>query len=68
MRPGPFTPHIGERGLFAPVINRLAEGGRLPDMRALVERYGLRARLQDLEGLQRLPSGFLSSPRLVAER
>ncbi|HKC13909.1 MAG TPA: glycosyl hydrolase [Vicinamibacteria bacterium] len=54
--------------VYNTAINRLAEGGRLPDMRALVERYGLRARLQDLEGLQPLPSGLLSSPRLVAER
>jgi hypothetical protein len=54
--------------VYNTAINRLAEGGWLPDMKALVERYGLRARLQDLEGLQPLPSGLLSPPRLVAER
>ena len=35
---------------------------------ALVERYGQRFRLQDLEGLRPLPSGILSVPRLVVER
>jgi len=54
--------------VYNTAINRLAEGGRLPDMKALAERYGLRARLQDLEGLQPLPSGLLSPPRVVAER
>jgi hypothetical protein len=54
--------------VYNTAINGLAEGGRLPDMKALVERYGLRARLQDLEGLQPLPSGLLSPPRMVAER
>jgi hypothetical protein len=54
--------------VYNTAINRLAEGGRLPDMQALVERYGLRARLQDLDGLQPLPSGLLSAPRLVVER
>ena len=37
-------------------------------MKALVARYGLRARLQDLEGLQPLPSGLLSAPRIVVEK
>ena len=54
--------------VYNTAINRLAEGGRLPDMGAVAERYGLRTRLQDLEGLQPLPSGLLSAPRLVAER
>jgi hypothetical protein len=54
--------------VYNTAINQLAEGGRLPDMKALVERYGLRARLQDLEGLLPLPSGLLSPPRMVAER
>jgi hypothetical protein len=49
-------------------INRLSEGGHLPDTEKLVERYGQRFRLQDLEGLRPLPSGILSVPRLVAER
>jgi hypothetical protein len=37
-------------------------------MKPIVERYGQRTRLQDLEGLQPLPSGLLSPPRLVLER
>jgi len=49
-------------------INQLSEGGRLPDMRPVVERYGLRTRLQDLDGLTPLPSGLLAVPRLVLER
>jgi hypothetical protein len=49
-------------------INRLAEGGHLPDMKPIVERYGQRTRLQDLDGLKPLPSGLLSAPRLVLER
>lgn len=49
-------------------VNRLAEGGKLPDMNALVERYGLRARLQDYEGLQPVASGIMSAPRLVTEK
>jgi hypothetical protein len=54
--------------VYNTALNRLAEGGHLPDMKALVERYGQRTRLQDLEGLRPLPSGILSPPRLVAER
>jgi hypothetical protein len=54
--------------VYNTAINRLAEGGRLPDMKRVVERYGLRTRLQDLDGLQPLPSGLLSPPRLVLER
>jgi hypothetical protein len=54
--------------VYNTAINRLAEGGHLPDMAALVQRYGLRTRLQDLDGLQPLPSGILSPPRIVAER
>jgi hypothetical protein len=54
--------------VYNTAVNRLAEGGRLPDMNALSERYGLRARLQDLEGLHPVPSGLLSRPCLVAER
>ncbi len=49
-------------------INRLAEGGHLPDMAALAERWGQRTRLQDLEGLRPLASGILTAPRIVAER
>jgi hypothetical protein len=54
--------------VYNTAINRLAEGGRLPDMRPVVERYGQRTRLQDLDGLQPLPSGLLAVPRLVLER
>jgi hypothetical protein len=43
-------------------------GGRLPDMKPVVDRYGLRTRRQDLDGLQPPPSGLLSPPRLVLER
>ncbi|PYQ00608.1 MAG: glycoside hydrolase [Acidobacteria bacterium] len=54
--------------VYNTAINELAEGGRLPDMKPVVERYGQRTRLQDLDGLQPLPSGILSPPRLVLER
>jgi len=54
--------------VYNTAINELAEGGRLPDMKALAQRYGLRARLQDLDSLQPLPSGLLAVPRLVVER
>ncbi len=54
--------------VYNTAINQLAEGGRLPDMKPVVERYGLRTRLQDLDGLEPLPSGLLSAPRLVLER
>jgi glycosyl hydrolase family 106( putative alpha-L-rhamnosidase) len=54
--------------VYNTAINRLAEGGRLPDMAALQDRWGQRARLQDLDGLKPLPSGILAVPRLVAER
>jgi hypothetical protein len=54
--------------VYNTAINQLAEGGRLPDMKPVVEGYGLRTRLQDLDGLQPLPSGILSPPRLVSER
>jgi hypothetical protein len=54
--------------VYNTAINRLAEGGHLPDMKAITERYGQRSRLQDLEGLQPLPSGILAVPRLITER
>ena len=54
--------------VYNTAINQLAEGGRLPDMRPVVERYGQRFRLQDLEGLRPLPSGILSPVRLLAEK
>jgi glycosyl hydrolase family 106( putative alpha-L-rhamnosidase) len=65
LRDGPNEIRID---VYNTALNRLAEGGHLPDMKALVERYGQRTRLQDLDGLQPLPSGLLSPPRLVLER
>jgi len=49
-------------------MGRPYEGGRLPDMKAVAERYGQRTRLQDLDGLRPLPSGLRAIPRLVLER
>lgn len=54
--------------VYNTAINELAEGGRLPDMAPLVEKYGLRTRLQDLDGLKPLPSGIFSIPKIVAEK
>ncbi len=54
--------------VYNTAINQLAEGGRLPDYESLVERYGLRFRMQDMENLEPLPSGIVSVVRLVAER
>jgi len=54
--------------VYNTAINQLAEGGRLPDVDAVVERYGQRFRLQDLETLEPIPAGILSVPRLVVER
>ena len=54
--------------VYNTAINQLAEGGRLPDVAAVTERYGQRFRLQDVDNLQPIPSGILSVPRLVAER
>jgi hypothetical protein len=44
------------------------EIGKLPDVRAVVERFGQRFRLQDMDALNPLPSGLTSVPRVVAER
>jgi hypothetical protein len=52
--------------VYNTAINQLAEGG-LPDVKALVEKYGQRFRLQDMEGLAPLPSGMLTVPRLLTE-
>jgi hypothetical protein len=65
LREGPNEVRVD---VYNTAINQLAEGGRLPDMKALAERYGQRTRLQDLEGLRPLPSGILAVPRLLAER
>src|SRR5262249_52419010 len=49
-------------------INQLAEGGRLPDVGAVTERYGQRFRLQDVDNFTPIPSGLLAVPRLVLEQ
>jgi hypothetical protein len=54
--------------VYNTAINQLAEGGRLPDVSAVTERYGQRFRLQDVDDLRPIPSGILTVPRLVAER
>ena len=54
--------------VYNTAINQLSEGGRLPDMKPIVERYGQRTRLQDLDGLRPLASGLLTVPRIVAEK
>jgi alpha-L-rhamnosidase len=54
--------------VYNTAINQMAEGGRLPDVKAVTERYGQRFRLQDLDDLRPIPSGILTVPRLVAER
>jgi len=54
--------------VYNTAINQLSEAGRLPDMKPIVERYGQRTRLQDLDGLRPLPSGLLAAPRIVAEK
>jgi hypothetical protein len=54
--------------VYNTAINQLAEGGRLPNVSALVEKYGRRFRLQDLDELKPLPSGIMSPVRLVAEK
>jgi alpha-L-rhamnosidase len=54
--------------VYNTAINRLAEGGHLPDVGAVTERYGQRFRLQDVDNLQPIPSGILAVPRLAIER
>jgi hypothetical protein len=54
--------------VYNTAINQLAEGGRLPDVKAVTERYGQRFRLQDVDDLRPIPSGILTVPRLVAEQ
>ena len=65
LRDGPNEIRID---VYNTAINQMAEGGRLPDVTAVTERYGQRFRLQDLENLQPIPSGILSVPRLSVER
>lgn len=54
--------------VYNTAINALAEGGRVPDVRAVAEQFGQRFRLQDMDVLNPLPSGVASIPRIVAER
>ena len=54
--------------VYNTAINQLAEGGRLPDVAAVAERYGQRFRLQDLDVIRPIPSGLTSVPRLIVER
>ena len=51
--------------VYNTAINQLAEGGRIPDVSAVTERYGQRFRLQDMESLQPQPSGLMAVPRLL---
>jgi hypothetical protein len=54
--------------VYNTAINQLAEGGRLPDVAAVTERYGQRFRLQDVDNFTPIPSGILSIPRLLVQR
>ena len=54
--------------VYNTAINRLAEGGHLPDVNAVTEKYGQRFRLQDLDDIKPIPSGILAVPRIVIER
>jgi alpha-L-rhamnosidase len=54
--------------VYNTAINQLAEGGRLANVAALTEQYGLRFKLQDFDNLKPLPSGILSSVKLISER
>ncbi|HEX4486224.1 MAG TPA: glycosyl hydrolase [Terriglobales bacterium] len=53
--------------VYNTAINELAEGGRLADINALTEHYGLRFKLQDFDDLKPLPSGVLSKVKLITE-
>ncbi len=54
--------------VYNTAINMLAEGGRVPDVRAVNEQFGQRFRLQDMDAFTPLPSGLMSVPRMIAER
>jgi len=54
--------------VYNTAINQLAEGGRLPDVAAVTDRYGQRFRLQDVDNFTPIPSGILSIPRLLVQR
>ncbi len=54
--------------VYNTAMNQLAEGGRLPDVRAVTEHYGQRFRLQDMDRFEPLRSGLVTIPRLLLER
>jgi hypothetical protein len=54
--------------VYNTAINELAEGGKLANVDAVTEQYGLRFKLQDFDNLKPLPSGILSPVKLVIER
>jgi hypothetical protein len=51
--------------VYNTAINELAEGGRLANIDAVTEQYGLRFRLQDFDDLQPLPSGIVGALKLA---
>jgi hypothetical protein len=53
--------------VYNTAINAMSEGGRIPDVGAVAEKFGQRFRLQDLDVLNPLPSGLTVVPRIVAE-
>ena len=52
--------------VYNTAINQLAEGGRLPDVAAVTERYGQRFRLQDVDTFAPIPSGISASRAFLA--
>jgi hypothetical protein len=54
--------------VYNTAINQLAEQGRVPDVKAVTDRYGQRFRLQDMDVIEPLPSGIVAVPRLVMGR
>jgi hypothetical protein len=68
-----MTPHLRSGSndirveVYNTAINMLAEGGRVPDVRMVTERFGQRFRLQDMDVFVPLPSGVMSVPRVVLE-
>jgi hypothetical protein len=54
--------------VYNTAISELAEGGKLANVDAVTEQYGLRFKLQDFDNLKPLPSGILSPVKLVIER
>jgi hypothetical protein len=54
--------------VFNTAVNTLAEGGKIPDLSLINNKYGLRTRLQDLDNLQPVNSGIMAVPKLTAEK